>query len=219
VNFFDLFGTWLAAGLTVAILSFLYRDNPLYKFAEHIYVGASAAFWVVIFWYSDVKPMLIDRALDPQYPLGEKLILLIPTIFGIMMLLRWFPKVAWISRWPIAFTVGMAAGLALTATVQGYIVPQIKATLFPVVVITKDPLISLWRSLMNIFVIFGVFTTILYFYFSKEHTGLLKVGSRIGIIFIMVGFGASFGYTIMARISLLIGRIYFLLHSWLGVID
>jgi len=41
----------------------------------------------------------------------------------------------------------------------------------------------------------------------------------IGIIFIMVGFGAAFGYTVMARISLLIGRLQFLLGDWLGIIQ
>jgi hypothetical protein len=41
----------------------------------------------------------------------------------------------------------------------------------------------------------------------------------IGIWFIMVAFGASFGYTVMARISLLIGRMQFLLHDWLGIIN
>ena len=35
----------------------------------------------------------------------------------------------------------------------------------------------------------------------------------------MIAFGASFGYTVMARVSLLIGRIQFLLHDWLGVIQ
>jgi hypothetical protein len=34
----------------------------------------------------------------------------------------------------------------------------------------------------------------------------------------MVTFGASFGYTVMSRMSLLIGRIDFLLHDWLGMI-
>jgi len=42
--------------------------------------------------------------------------------------------------------------------------------------------------------------------------------ARIGVVFLMVSFGASFGYTVMARISLLIGRMYFLMHDWLGVI-
>jgi hypothetical protein len=30
----------------------------------------------------------------------------------------------------------------------------------------------------------------------------------------MVAFGASFGYTIMARISLLFGRLHFLIADW-----
>jgi hypothetical protein len=34
----------------------------------------------------------------------------------------------------------------------------------------------------------------------------------------MVTFGASFGYTVMARISLLTGRVQYLLRDWLGLI-
>jgi hypothetical protein len=30
----------------------------------------------------------------------------------------------------------------------------------------------------------------------------------------MIGFGASFGYTVMSRISLLYGRVDFLLNTW-----
>jgi hypothetical protein len=43
--------------------------------------------------------------------------------------------------------------------------------------------------------------------------------ANLGIIFLMLGFGASFGYTVMSRISLLIGRMQFLLGDWLGVIQ
>jgi hypothetical protein len=35
---------------------------------------------------------------------------------------------------------------------------------------------------------------------------------------LMISFGASFGYTVMARISLLIGRLEFLLKDWLHII-
>ncbi len=64
----------------------------------------------------------------------------------------------------------------------------------------------------------GAITSIFYFYFSREHRGGLGILSKIGITFIMVAFGASFGYTIMARVSLLIGRIYFLFHDWLHLV-
>jgi hypothetical protein len=86
------------------------------------------------------------------------------------------------------------------------LLPQISDTLRPLV------------NVNNIVVFVGCITTLFYFYFSREHTGALGAVSRIGIIFIMIGFGASFGYTVMSRISLLIGRFYFLFHDWLPII-
>ncbi|MEE9558849.1 MAG: hypothetical protein V3V94_05115, partial [Candidatus Brocadiales bacterium] len=63
-----------------------------------------------------------------------------------------------------------------------------------------------------------VVTVLLYFLFSVEHKGPVGVASKIGIYFLMVSFGASFGYTVMGRMSLLIGRMIFLLKDWLGVL-
>ncbi|MCS7250190.1 MAG: hypothetical protein N2323_05385 [candidate division WOR-3 bacterium] len=200
----NIIGTWLAATLTLAIFSFLYKDNPFYKLAEHIYVGVSAGFWVIYVWAFDIKPMLIDRFLTTTGI--EKWILLIPAILGVLMLTRWFPKTAWISRIPLSFTIGIGAGLGVTASIQGFLIPQIGATLLPLTTIN------------NILLVIGVISTIIYFYFSKEFKGTWKFFSRLGIIFIMIAFGASFGYTVMARISLLIGRIYFLLHNFLNII-
>ena len=42
--------------------------------------------------------------------------------------------------------------------------------------------------------------------------------AKVGIWTLMIGFGASFGYTVMARLSLLIGRVIYLLQDWLEVI-
>ena len=205
-----LIGTWIAGFLTLAIFSFLYKDNPVYKLAEHIYVGVSAGYWLIYVAFFDVYPMLIQGF---QNETGlEKWILLVPGALGLIMLSRWFPKTAWLSRWPIAFTVGIGAGLGITANIQGYVMPQLQATLLPV---------TGWNmvSINNVILTVGVVTTILYFYFSKPHKGALGWAARVGIVFIMVSFGASFGYTLMARISLLIGRLYFLLSDLLHVID
>jgi len=205
-----LIGTWIAGFLTLAIFSFLYKDNPVYKLAEHIYVGVSAGYWLIYVAFFDVYPMLIQGF---QNETGlEKWILLVPGALGLIMLSRWFPRTAWLSRWPIAFTVGIGAGLGITANIQGYVMPQMQATLLPV---------TGWNmvSINNVILTVGVVTTILYFYFSKPHKGALGWAARVGIVFIMVSFGASFGYTLMARISLLIGRLYFLLADLLHVID
>ncbi|MCK4255686.1 hypothetical protein KAX35_02265, partial [candidate division WOR-3 bacterium] len=71
----------------------------------------------------------------------------------------------------------------------------------------------------NIIMVIGVIATLLYFYFSIEHKGFIGKVANVGIWYIMLAFGAGFGYTVMARVSLLIGRLQFLLHDWLGVID
>jgi len=205
-----LIGTWIAGFLTLAIFSFLYKDNPVYKLAEHIYVGVSAGYWLIYVAFFDVYPMLIQGFQDETGL--EKWLLLVPGALGLIMLSRWFPRTAWLSRWPIAFTVGVGAGLGITANIQGYVMPQLQATLLPV---------TGWNiiSLNNVILTVGVITTILYFYFSKPHKGTLGWMARVGIVFIMVSFGASFGYTLMARISLLIGRLYFLLSDLLHVIE
>jgi hypothetical protein len=172
-----LIGTWIAGFLTLAIFSFLYKDNPVYKLAEHIYVGVSAGYWLIYVAFFDVYPMLIQGFQDETGL--EKWILLVPGALGLIMLSRWFPRTAWLSRWPIAFTVGVGAGLGITANIQGYVMPQLQATLLPV---------TGWNivSLNNVILTVGVITTILYFYFSKPHKGALGWMARVGIVFIMV---------------------------------
>ena len=95
---------------------------------------------------------------------------------------------------------------------QGYVIPQVTATLLPITGFTV-------ANLSNIVLVVGVVTTLMYFYFSKPHRGVLGAGARVGIVFIMISFGASFGYTLMARISLLIGRLHFLFHDLLHILD
>ena len=222
MTFLDVLFTWIAAGLTLAIFSFLYRDNPFYKFAEHIYVGSAAAYWFVYLWFFDVQPKLLQPYSDVFHKYGifrmwfhlnsEQIVLFVPAVLSLFMLMRFIPRISWISRWAIAFTVGMGAGLGITGAVQGYIVPQVKAGMLPLW--TGD----LMTSINNTIIVISAITTLVYFFFSREHKGVTGVFARVGITFIMIAFGASFGSTIMARISLLIGRVYFLFHDWLHLV-
>lgn len=190
-----------AAVLTFCIFSFLYRDNPFYKFAEYLVVGVSAGYYTVIFYNNYVKPNLVDHLMDPTYP--NKIILLIPTILGFMLWTRIIPKYAWLSRYSLAAYLGAAAGLAIPRTMETVVLKQLSSTMLAPV------------NLTDIVIIVGVLCTLIYFFFSKPHKGVLGAGARVGVIFIMVSFGATFGYTVMARVSLLIGRVTFLIKDWL----
>jgi hypothetical protein len=200
-------GIWIAALLTLAIYSFLYKDNPIYKVAEHIFVGVSAGYWAVVLWSNYAWPNLFE----PLVRQGN-LLFIIPIIIGLMMFAPFIPKVSWLVRIPLTFTMGVSMALVIIQTVQGEILPQVRATFLPLVGV------PLFQMVSNLLIILGVIFTLIFFYFSKPHKGALGIAAKIGIWFMMVSFGASFGYTIMARISLLIGRMYFLLHDWLHLI-
>ncbi len=207
-------GTWVGALLTLCIYSFLYRDNPFYKFAESLFVGIGAAYWLAILYHNTLKPKLFV-ALFPGDS-GEPVLWyrVFPGILAIFMLLRFFPKLSWLSRWALAFIVGMYAAVNLTGFAQADFVEQIYATM--TTPLTGGGVLSF---ILNLSAVVGVVAVLLYFFFSKEHKGAMGVAAKIGILYLMVAFGASFGYTVMGRVSLLIGRMTFLLRDWLHVID
>ena len=41
LSMMTLVGAWVSIFLTICVLSFLYDDNPVYKFAEHLFLGVS----------------------------------------------------------------------------------------------------------------------------------------------------------------------------------
>ncbi|MBN2464127.1 hypothetical protein JXD38_00685 [candidate division WOR-3 bacterium] len=209
--------TWIAAILTIGIFSFLWRDNPFYKFCEHLFVGVSVGYTIAITWYNSVYPDLFDPLfLSPlsKVSLGSKLLLIIPLLLGLCYFCRFIPQVSWLIRFPMAFVLGWASGVVIPAMLQTNVLKQMQGTfLTPGIFARWD--VFLWAVISFI----GVVCSVLYFFFSREHKGALKVASETGIVFLMVGFGASFGYTVMARMSLLIGRFQFLLRDWLGMIQ
>lgn len=207
-------GVWIGALLTLGILSFLYKDNPVYKFCEHLFVGVSAGYWVVLTFWSVVMPNLFDPMVAGiRHHTPEGWLLFIPLVLGVMLFSRFFPRGDWLSRWPIALILGVYPALRITGFAQGDFVEQLHGTILP---FWSTP--SFWISVNNIILVVGLVTTLIFFFFSKEHTGALGGAAKLGIYFLMVSFGASYGYTVMARISLLIGRVMFLLDDWLGLI-
>ena len=75
-----------------------------------------------------------------------------------------------------------------------------------------------WATISQLILVIATLSGIVYFYFSKEHKGAFGGVAKLGIWTLMLTFGASFGYTVMSRMSLLIGRVYYLLGTWLGIV-
>lgn len=232
----EVFGVWIASFLTLAIFSFLYKDNPIYRFAEHLFIGISAGYVFI---------QAINGTLIPNlfHPLGQVFLgkapedfhqaggLILDTRIGeslvgfrigwagnavrigalvlsILLLLRFSKRASWISRWPLALMIGAYAALRMTGLAQSDLVEQVNGTMVPI--FGRDLPWFSWEgpSSLNHFILFvGVISVLIYFFFSVERKTPLRQIGYVGTFFLMVTFGSSFGYTVLGRISLLIGRV------------
>lgn len=199
-------GVLIAGVLTLAIYTFLYRDNPVYRMAENLLIGLSIGYALVIYW----QTTLMDILFRPLFA-DENLVLLIPLVLGLMMFSRFYARFSWLSRIPIAFMIGAGAGVAIPAMLYARTLKQVSASIMPLV----D---SGGFHVEALVVALGLLSTLAYFYFSREHEGLMGKAARLGTYFLMVFFGATFAYTVMSRMSTFIGRIDFLLTDFLHLI-
>lgn len=207
MDFATILGAWIAVGLTLFILSFLYRDNPLFKIAENLYIGIAIGYMFSITIFNVWIPKIFQPIKS-----GD-LVPLFPAIIGICLLTRLFPKISWISRYGFAFIVGYGAGLSIPAVVATMFVTQIEGTIKPIAQLTSAGTIdltgpALWNSFSVLLLGLGVIVTLFYFFFSMEHGRISKKVTKIGIYFLMVYFGAAFGTTVMGRFALLYGRFF-----------
>ena len=202
MNFnFDIIGAWLVVLMTLSIFSYLYGDNIFYKSAEHIFVGVSAGYIFAITFWDQIYPNLLGRLFPSYIDAGYELDIsyIIPFMLGIFMVLRLVPNLSWLARISIAYIVGMAAGLKFYVFINSNILTQIKSSAINFNASNLD-------IVNQIIVLIGVLSGLIYFFFSKEHEGTIGKISKLGVYFLMIKFGASFGFAVMGRISLLIGR-------------
>jgi hypothetical protein len=217
---------------TLAVISFLYRDNPIYKFAEHFFVGIAAGYWIVLqfhtvfmpkLWEPFVHKGLMGGTLDGGEHRLAVFLLIVPGILGFLMFTQFSKNSSWIARWPMATVIGSFSGLAIIGFAQGDLVPQVQANLLPIFkpgswtafisapAFSQQQLFAFLDFIAYPILIVGVFSSLVYFFFSKEHRGATGATATIGIWFLMVSFGASYGRTVATRVSLFLERSTFLL--------
>jgi hypothetical protein len=208
----ELFATWIAAFLTICVLSFLYKDNPLFRFGESLFAGVSLGYFIGLVANQTLKPNLVGPIREGLAEHGafgffHHWHLLLAALLGIMLYARYIPSIAWISRWSLATYIGYYVGINMVQKLHGDVLPQTRNTLLPLADFDLG-------MVNNLIVGIGVLSVLVYFFFSLEHKGSVAGISRLGIWFLMVSFGAAFGYTVMGRVSLLIGRMDFMVNQW-----
>jgi hypothetical protein len=219
----------VAAILTLCALSFLYGDNPFFRLCEHVLVGVTAAYWMVLGFWRTLVPNLLAQVV-PEIPvvffdmdvlqdvtLTHRLIYCIPLLLGLLLLARLHPRGRSYGTWTLAFIMGTTAGLRLVGHLDANFMGQIGNSITPLVV-QGDEGVNVAKTFDALLLTGGVICCLFYFYFSRRNAGALGKLGQAGLWILMVTFGAGFGFTVMGRIALLVGRVEFILQDWLKFI-
>lgn len=221
--------TIIAGGIaTLAIFSFLIKENPFYRFFEHIFIGLAAGFVPIlsiknVLWPKVLQPMLgLDQVVYPDGTVAEPynpwaLLYLLPMLFGLLYYALYSKRFSWLVKLVIGFSLGVSGGLAF----KGFfaeMLPQVIGSFKPLLVLVEGATgqtVDWFASLSNIFFVFTLLTVMYYFFFTfrSEAQVVRRIGDS-GRWLMMICFGAFFGSTVMARMALLVERLQFLLNDW-----
>jgi hypothetical protein len=196
----DFVTQWMPVIATMMIMSFLYKDNPLYKIGENVFIGVSLGYGWIVSWEYVVHPFFIMPVNDMfvEFHFWD-ITTILWFILSLTMFFRFSRKKAWVANYYFGFLFGYSAGYVIPIYIQG-ILKQSTDLMKP---LNQG---SFFETSKWIVIIFGTFAALMYFFFSKPHKGILGKTARVGIVVMMIFFGAAFGSTVMGRVSLFIDR-------------
>lgn len=197
--------TWVMAVCVIAIFSFLYKENPAYRLAEHIFVGCTAGHFMGVAVGNLHRFGWIPMTTKGQWHL------VIAFALGILLYARFIKGLQWLSRWPIAYLVGNGVGLSLYSNLRTAGINQARATMINLQGATMG------KTINQVIIVFGLFAVLSYFIFSIPQNGPVKRVSQAGRWIMMITFGVSFGNVVGGRLNLLLGQLANLLSKWLGL--
>lgn len=222
----DALGIWLAALLTVLVFTYLIQDTILFRIASGLLVGTAIGFVSAVVLRNVLLPLLlnlINDILNLPSSWTELVIDAVPLLLGISLLLKLTPNFrgTTFSNLGLAYLFGIGAALAIGGALSGALVPQLTATM-----ISVAPRGDGFGWVNSLLIVIGTLGAFLAFRFiqpgnrpwQRVYDLLTRGWGTIGRGFIMVAFGAILASMIAARVSALVGQLYFLFHDVLGMV-
>lgn len=222
----DSLDTVVAVLLTLFVFSFLLGDNVLYRLAEHLFVGIAIGYAAVIAFHSVLAPRLLLPLVEglegPSW--GPLSLSLIALLFGLFLLLKPVRSLSWWGNLSVALLLGVGAALAIGGALLGTLIPQVAATGdVPRYTTAYGPGLGLFSGIV---VVVGTIGVVLHMTFGRGREGRLSAlrdavvqsWGGLGRWFVLIAFAAILATTFLSRLSLLVGRVQFLLDSVQGLL-
>lgn len=208
---------FIAALLTLMVLSYILGDNVLFKLATHIFVGVAVGYALIVIWRQVFIPALTTNGI------GQALVII---ILCILLFLKSRPQqnslTSALGSIGLAFVLGVGAALAISGGLLGTLLPQtgsmLNISVNPGDYPDTDTEVGLVRWLNSIIILLGTLGTLFYFTFTVRPAGLLggvqegmvRFFSGMGRLMIIFTMGVLFANTVSSRVALLISRLEFL---------
>ncbi len=225
----DTLGFWIGLIVTLLILSAALGDNALARLGQHVLVGAALGYAAVLVVQHVLRPWLLtpllnhpDAAVDRWALLVLGLILVIAGLDRTWRPLRstdvplWRRGLHGLGRLPVAFLIGVGLAAGVFGALQGTFLPQF----WRAARIAFDPAQPGLLFLIGALTLLITTATLLYFYVDPARylaeqpapiRRLMQGWIDIGRYAVWLAAGMIFARLIASRLSLLIGRIEYLL--------
>lgn len=224
---------------TIGLYSVLYRESKFFRFFEHMFLGLAAGYALVVLWRENLKPLWWDMMTGSVSNAGVverpgfwAYAFLLP--IGLMGYFVFSKKHNWLSKIPIGVILGFWSGQQVQIWWNRW-GPQIYSSMQPVVPTTWSSFTKPFvgnltpemaaevnrniypsQALSNLVFVVTILAALSYFFFSFDIKGKFMQGTNtLGRWLLMVGFGAIFGSTVMARFVLEIDRMSYIFVEWI----
>lgn len=205
-------GVWTASILTIAVLSGFFRDNRLFHFAQSVFIGVTVGYFSCVWLITLIGPS-IDEAVNGN------LIILVPVIAGLLLFLPRKVRLRYsaLAEFPAASIVVLYIAIAIPLYFEKYIFEMIAASVMPLVVTDESGGI-IWMDTLSAWISITGTVSVLWFFavrFYKPHD-IHRFSGEAGRFYILVALGCTFGYTLLSKTVLLLGRFDFIFVELLG---
>jgi hypothetical protein len=230
MSLIEFIGTILGFLLTCMVLSYIFGDNPLFRFSVHLLVGVAAGFAGAVTLRNVIFPNLIL----PIFNIASgdfsfsSLLSLIPVLLSLMLLTKLSPRIGRVGNVAMAFLVGVGAAVSVGGAVLGTLFPQTEVVInqFDLTTIqSANPAEAFLDLIGRMISIIGTIATLIYFHFSTRQSGInatrsvwLESIASIGRVFIAVTFGVVFAGVYSAALTALIERLNALIEYVFSIV-
>lgn len=203
----DVLAIWISALLTIMITTLAWKDQPISRFANHIYTGVVVAHSTILAW-GNIMNIGVNKITAGNY------IYVLAILLGILTYARYSKANFWMYRYPIALVMGIGIGTSMRGLIGGSVLDQIRNS-FLQLAQPGDAMASVNNIIFTVILL----SALSYFLFTIKATRSETAMrfSALGRYAMMGAFGYSFANTIATRINQYAGRIAFLLIDWLHI--